>query len=209
MTKNLPKGSVIINVCVIPPKRIGNECVAISKSLASSKTLFSLDGETKFAHMTVFMARFAESKVPEVISVVEKAVRNIESFPCDHVGYFMTQGRYLEVSYHKSAQFLGLQEAIIRRVALFRLNPGDPYQESYFAPYTVEQQKNAKKTGYDLARKLYRPHITLTRYKEGSVPEEFPAFPQASLSFALTRIWVCRADDNGAVYERLAEFSIK
>ena len=90
----------------------------------------------------------------------------------------------------------------------YRINSNNPFEEEYFTPYTEEQQKNVKETGYDLAYNLYRPHITLTRYKGNEVPEIFPAIPPAKLSFQLNKVCVYKADYNGAVYEKLREFSI-
>lgn len=158
--------------------------------------------------MTAFMARFSDATINEVISSVEKSLKNAASFKCEHTGYFMTEGRYLEASYRKSSAFMLLHESLIEALAPMRLNPGEPFEEGYFTPYTLEQQNNAKKTGYDLAHNLYRPHVTLTRYQEGGVPSAFPAFPEASLSFNLSKICVYKADDNGAVYELLKEFTV-
>lgn len=101
-----------------------------------------------------------------------------------------------------------LHELFIDSLKNFRINPNDPFEEGYFTPYTEEQQKNAKETGYDLALNLYRPHITLTRYKEGEAPKMFPAFAPAELSFQLNKVCIYKADDNGAVYEKLGEFVI-
>jgi 2'-5' RNA ligase len=100
-----------------------------------------------------------------------------------------------------------LHEALINNVAERRINPGKPYEEGYFTPYTAEQQQNARETGYDLARNLYRPHVTLTRYQVGGVPEVFPALPAANLSFNLDKVCVYKADDNGAVYELIQDFT--
>jgi len=209
MGKNPPKDSVIINVCVIPPQDVGNRCVELSQSLKSAGTMFVLDGTSKFAHMTIFMARFANSDISNVLKAIEKTLKSAHSFFCEHTGYFMTEGRYLEASYRKSREFMVLHELLIDNLKGYRINLGNPFEEGYFAPYTVEQQKNAKETGYDLAHNLYRPHITLTRYHEGAVPETFPAFAPAKLSFQLNRICAYKADDNGAVYEKLREFFIE
>lgn len=203
-----PENSTIINVCVIPSVEVGQECVEMSQSLKSTDPLFVLDGQSKFAHMTVFMARFADSKIDEVVKATEQVAKQSEGFACEHVGYFLTAGRYLEVSYRKSEAFMKLHEALISALAPLRINPGNPHEEGYFTPYTAEQQENAKDTGYDLARNLYRPHVTLTRWAEGKVPEIFPGFSSARLSFQLNKVCVYKADDNGAVYEKLAEFTI-
>lgn len=206
---NKPENSTIINVCIIPPEKVGMQCVNMSQSFKSPDTLFVLDGKDAFAHMTVYMARVADNKISDVIIAVANALEGIERFACDHAGYFMTEGRYLEASYRRSAPFMALQEALIAKVSPHRLNPGNPFEEAYFTPYTPIQQQNAKETGYDLAGSLYRPHVTLTRYHEGRVPEEFTAFPPAKLSFVLAKMCVYKANDNGAVYEKLAEFAVK
>jgi hypothetical protein len=202
-----PPNSTLINVCIVPDERVGADCVSISESFKSDDTLFVLGGD-KFAHMTVYMARFADDQLGAVLQAVQNALEQAKSFRCQHIGYLMTAGRYLEVSYAKSEVFMQLHEALIAAVAALRINPGDPYEEGYFTPYTAEQQKNAQETGYDLAGNLYRPHITLTRYHEGGIPELFPAFPAANLSFNLGKICVYKADDNGAVYELVQTVSI-
>jgi|SRR5581483_833290 2'-5' RNA ligase len=203
-----PKKSTIINICIIPNEAVAVRCVLLSQSLASGSTLFALDG-SRFAHMTVFMARFANESIQKVVDNVEAALKPVSTFRCQHAGYFLTEGRYLEISYRRSPELIRLHESIINHVSRFRINPGDPYEEGYFTPYTEEQQQNARETGYDLARNLFRPHITLTRYREGGVPSAFPALPETMLSFELSRVCVYKADDNGAVYERMHEFHVR
>lgn len=202
-----PGNSTIINVCVIPSQEVGERCIALSQSLESEHTLFTLGGD-KFAHMTVYMARFADEAIQQVVEGVEEALKMAKPFVCEHAGYYKTPGNYLEVSYAKTIPFLQLHEAIINKVAQYRINPGKPYKEDYFTPYTTEQQANAKETGYDLAHELYRPHVTLTRYRPNSFPDVFPGFPPLSLSFMLDRVCVYKADDNGVVYKRIQEFQV-
>ncbi|HEU4967145.1 MAG TPA: 2'-5' RNA ligase family protein [Candidatus Saccharimonadales bacterium] len=202
-----PTNSSIINICVVPNEPVSAACVSLSQSLRSEDTLFAL-GDGKFAHMTVYMARFADDIVPNVVDAAGTILVATKPFSCEHTGYFMTAGRYMEASYRKSDAFMALHEALIAAVSQYRINPGQPYEEGYFTPYTAEQRHNAAETGYDLARNLYRPHVTLTRYREGGVPEVFPAFSAAALSFDLGKVCIYRADDNGAVYELIQEFPI-
>jgi len=203
-----PLNSAIINVCVLPPAEVSSQCVQLSQSLESDGTMFALNDISKFAHMTIFMARFADSKISHVLQATKLALSRVYPFFCEHTGYFMTAGRYLEVSYRKSAELTVLHELLVNTLSPYRLNPGNPFEEAYFTPYTEEQQKNAKETGYDLARHLYRPHITLTRYKESQLLEPFPGFAPTKLSFMLSQIGVYKADDNGAIYEQLAVFPL-
>ncbi len=101
-----------------------------------------------------------------------------------------------------------LHHQVVQAVKRYRYKPKAPEYESFWGAYEDQQQKYAKQTGYDLAYDLYRPHITLTRYKEGRTPAEFPAFPQADLSFMLPKIALYKADANGAIYEEVATFEI-
>jgi 2'-5' RNA ligase len=202
-----PLSSTLINVCIIPSDEVGENCVSISRSLESDSTMFVL-GNGKFAHITAFMARFANDHIPEVIETVERLLKLTSEFRCQHSGYFMTEGRYLEVSYRRTTELMSLHEQLVQQLAPLRINPGNPYEEGYFTPYTAEQRRNAEETGYDLARSLYRPHATLTRYKEGMIPEEFPAFAKSALSFNVSRVCVYEADDNGAVFKLLKEAAI-
>ncbi|CAN5665695.1 hypothetical protein BH23PAT1_BH23PAT1_0820 [soil metagenome] len=67
--------SVLLNVCIIPNNPVSAECVSISQSLKSNDTLFVL-GADKFAHMNVYMARFAKEAVENVLGGVEQALQS-------------------------------------------------------------------------------------------------------------------------------------
>ncbi len=205
---NKPESSVLVNVNVTPSDEVGGNCVDISQSLKSDGTMFVLDGNSKFPHMTVFMFRVANDRVADVVEAVDQVVSGLRSFQCKHTGYFMTKGRYFEASYEKTPEFLAFHEGLITALKDLRINPGNPFEEGYFTPYTSEQQVNARETGYDLANELFRPHVTLTRYFEGKVPEKDPETPTTDLSFPLQKVSVYKADDNGAVYEPLAKFFV-
>src|SRR4051812_26459145 len=146
-----PQNSTIINVCIVPPPEIGQRIVDISQSLKSEKTMFVLDGKNKFPHMTLYMARFHDDQLENVILSAEEIIKNIKSFHCKHSGYFKTAGRYFEISYEKTNDLVSLHDNIIKNIKHHRLDPENPYKENYYAPYTSEQHKNAKETGYDLA----------------------------------------------------------
>lgn len=202
-----PINSSLINICIIPDDAVSKECARISQSLKDESTMFIL-GNNLFAHATVYMARFDNLETGNVISELEKILSSTKPFKLQNTGYFLTAGRYVEVSYQKSEDLMKLHESIINAVAQFRINPGNPYEEGYFAPYNQQQKQNAQDTGYDLAYDLYRPHITLTRYNEGEVPTHIPDLPEIDLGFTLGKICVYKADDNGAIYELIKEFQI-
>jgi len=202
-----PDNSSILNVCLIPSEGVSKLCEQASQSLKSKDTMFVL-GDGKFAHMTVFMARFANQDIEKVAKLVDEAVAEFKTFDCTHKGFFITDGRYYEVSYAKSEPLMKLQQTLIDKISSLRINPGRPFEESYFAPYNEQQQQNAAQTGYDLAGDLYRPHVTLTRYNEGCTPKEITMPDDMDLSFKASKICLYLADDNGAVYEKIAGYNL-
>lgn len=204
---DIPDKTTLINVCIRPNESVADECEQLSAACGSETTMFTLGGD-KFAHMTVYMARFSDGEIEGVVDDVKRIAEKAQNIECEHTGYFMTEGRYLEASYRKNSSFMLVHDQIIRAVMDKRFNAGEPFEEGYFGAFTPEQQASAEETGYDLAYELYRPHITLTRYKEGMLPAEFPGFSPANLDFIAHRLCVYKADENGAVFEEIASFDI-
>lgn len=200
--------TLLLNVCMLPTEPVAAQCVAISQSFDESLVRFKL-GASLFPHATVYMARFPEESIEVVAKALEKLTTTLSPTVLKHSGYYVTEGDYVEVSYQRTKELLNFQTAIISALKDFRASPGNPQKESYYGPFNEHQRQNVQETGYDLAHDLYRPHITLTRYKEGAVPSSFPALPEAKLSFSLPKIALYKADENGAVYEEIVVIDLQ
>jgi hypothetical protein len=206
-----PSQTELLNVCIIPPTAVTEQCVLLSKELSSTDTLFTVDGIAKFPHMTLYMARFPNGSRKLVVDAVEDSLQGRFSFACTQSGFHVTEGGYGEVSYTRTNELLDVHENIISVVKEFRYSPENPYVESYFGSYSAAQKINACSTGYDLAHDLYRPHTSLTRYTAGKIPDEkefLAEHTKNELSFTAHTICVYVADENGAAYERLAMFAL-
>lgn len=192
---------------MLPTAPVADQCIAISKTFDDNLVRFKL-GDGLFPHATVYMARFPQESIEVVKQKLIELASSLSPVQLKQSGYYLTEGDYVEVSYQRTAELLAFQDSIITALKDFRDSPGKPARESYYGPYADEQQQNAQETGYDLAYKLYRPHITLTRYKEGYVPETFPQFPAANLSFTLPKIALYKADENGAIFEEITTLNL-
>jgi 2'-5' RNA ligase len=194
--------STLLNVCMLPADKVALQCITISKGFSEDSVRFTL-GNGLFPHATLYMARFNNADIEKIAEAFKSIVQTIKPVALQHSGYYLTEGDYLEVSYQRSPELLALHDQIIQGLKNYRAYIDNPPRESYYGPYNQKQQENVRETGYDLAYDLYRPHITLTRYKEGALPVEFPAFEKASLSFTLPKIALYKADENGAVFEEI------
>lgn len=199
--------TILLNVAVIPSADVSAAAVMLSQELHTLGGIFQLDGVDRFAHLTLYMARFARSDLARVQAALSVALGELETIRLTQNGYFVTPGGYYEISYLRSPSLIHVHDKVTRALRTLRFSPGHPVAESYFGIYTSEQQQNAQKTGYDLAGDLYRPHVTLTRFD--NVPD-INVLPTAgsNLSFTATRIGSFEADSMGAARKHIAEFKL-
>jgi hypothetical protein len=194
--------TTLLNVAILPPDPASAEAASLSDQLHRRGGLFRIDGLRRFAHLTVYMARFATSDVGPVLEKTATLLAAQRPFPVRHTGYHLTAGDYYEVSYERSAALMSLHETVVDGLRGLRFSPGAPVVEEYFGPYSPEQRRNAETTGYDLAHDLYRPHVTITRF--AGRPEIALPTAATDLSFPATTIGLFTADPLGAVTKNLA-----
>lgn len=190
--------TLLLNIAIIPSDYVALAALDLSRQTLPIGGLFCLDDITRFAHLTLYMARFHKDQVNNIISESKRLMSEFRQQLLKHVGYFVTVGGYYEISYERTSSLLAMHKATARRLAPFRYSPRSPYREEYFGAYSNEQQINAAKWGYDLVGSLYRPHITITRFpEEFSKPRELPR-ALSSLSFTGTKVRLFEADNLGA-----------
>ena len=198
--------TTLLNVALLPTESTSTQIERLSAESEPLGGLFQLDGRQRFAHLTLYMARFADANIESVLARTADAVKSLPPMMVRHTGYFVTPGNYYEASFAKSDGVMAVHDLLIDTLLPLRFSPGDPVVEKYFGPYSAGQRAQAEETGYDLARDLYRPHITITRFAQAPVV----ALPVAAvdLSFTATRIGLFKADPLGAVTEPVAVWSL-
>lgn len=218
MTMNhAPEDTVILNLHVVPDRHVGEIARAISEDLPRENQLFYLD-KGKFPHMTVYMARFPKANIPAVAAKIRELLAShqpisfVQDIENKDGGFFATGGNYVEVSYKLTNDVRTLQQEIAKAVAELcwhKQANQEPIEESYYAPYTDEQKRNVRETGYDLFGQLFRPHITLSRYEDAaSIPPLDNLHLGEPLNFDCTEMALYIADENGAVFEEVERFTL-
>lgn len=199
--------TTLLNVAIVPPTPTATEVERLSAALRAHGGLFRIDGRQKLAHLTLYMARFANSNIEAAMAATATFAKEHRACALDHTGYHQTQGNYYEVSYARSEGVLRLHQSAADSLLPLRYSPGRPLVEDFFAPYSTGQRAQAERSGYDLAGDLYRPHITITRFAEP--PAHALPSPGIDLSFSATTVGLFRADNLGAVTEALGLWSLR
>jgi 2'-5' RNA ligase len=198
--------SLLLNVAIIPPASVAQAVIGLGAQLPADAP-FVVDGENYFPHLTVFMARFAADNEERVADAVATSTGHRLNVEVQHDGFRLTEGNYYEVSYERSERLLRLHRRLLRALKPLRYRPGQPIYEPYFGLYSREQRRRARRTGYDLAGRLYRPHITVGLLKAGEMvaPRSRHGAP---LSFTATDLGLFQADQYGAARKRLRSYDL-
>jgi hypothetical protein len=211
ITREADDKSLLLNVAVIPPDDVTNEAISLSKETGPIGGLFELNHTTRFPHATIYMARFAPSKISATQEILSIIIPILEEQILEHIGYHLTPHKYYEVSYAKTPALERTQVIIAKQLRELRFAPGNPVIEHYFGAYEHAVEENVESWGYDLMGDLYRPHITLTRFPAESQIGSQTSLPKSSnnLSFPLARIGLFRADDMGSARELISEWKLR
>jgi 2'-5' RNA ligase len=199
--------SLLINVAIIPPAHASEVIVDLASRLPEDAPL-RVDGTNFAAHLTLYMARFDARNIELVLSHVLRSLAREHAFAVRQIGFNVTAGRYYEVSYERSRRLMRIHRAVTRTLSDLRYRPGKPRRESYFEPYSHDQQRHAARTGYDLSGRLYRPHITIGRLAREGTETSIPHSTR-SLSFRAEKVGIFRADENGAAQEVLEAHTLR
>jgi hypothetical protein len=202
----LEASTILCNVSIIPTGDVAGAVQGLSRQLAGMGGLFEIDNVARHAHVTLYMARFQSSIVEELFLRLKSIVVDVESFRLAHDGYFLTPGNYYEVSYRRERRLLAVHGRITRGLRSLRHIESPPVVEDYYGPYSAEQRSNVRRDGYDLTGRLYRPHVTITRFP-GRPRGDMPV-AGGDLSFTARRIGVFRADHLGAARELIQAFDL-
>lgn len=186
-------GTVLVNLSISPPPPVATLIGDLSRRARGS---FVVDGVTRHPHLTVFMARFDLSVLPDLIEHVAESASGLQVLRLHHAGYRITKNSYFEASYERTEELLELQELLAQVVRPFRRVTDAPRVEDYFVTSEARQMRHAALTGYDLYGPDFRPHITITRFTDGA-PRPLPTVAD-ELSFSSRELSVYAADRLGA-----------
>lgn len=182
---------------------VGLGALAASTAGIAAGLTAALAGLVPFAHLTLYMARFKRSEIGYVYDTFTSLRTLLRRQFVVHSGYVVTTGNYYEISYARTPALMTSHEMVKKSLSACRYSSGSPVTENYFGIYSDGQRINAKEWGYDLVGTLYRPHVTLTRFRSAPESEALPR-AQSDLSFMATRVGLFEADDSGAARQLVA-----
>ncbi len=188
------------DVVLLPETKIALEAIKASEELASHKTCFTLNNETCFPHVSLYMLNLDTEGLEEakkILGVIASKNKKLEAVAAD----YHYSHEYLDIEYD------GSKLAVVQNQVLEKLNPfrkGLRQKDTErLINATGEAKDNLLKYGYKYINNLFRPHLTLTRFKneQAQLPNALPA--KDLFSGELTELGIFEMGEHGTCVNKI------
>ena len=188
------------------------ESIALSQEIGQSNhSLFVLDGVDFYPHITVYSLGIPTINQKRLLKIVESIAKETRKIRVTFKEIRSSSRGYIGIYFNVS---LSIQR--LHRKLLKRLNPlreghiikeyQNPESLSYFSQ---ERLESIKKYGYPDARKLYKPHLTITCLKSKDLAEGIATPLKWQIKqFTIDKIAIFKMGEYGTCRSLVKEFNL-
>jgi 2'-5' RNA ligase len=189
-----------ITVCLLPPRAVAEQAIAMSKKLSEHGGMFTLGNSENIPHVTLYMTDIPTVNLALVIRTLQAREESFE--PCLLVSrtYRQKENGFVDIAYETSPALLSFQKLIVD--ALNNLRNELPGHEEAYGRMSPEHQKNVRVFGYPEVDTDFEPHLTFSRLPRESAIDT-TQLPPIDFSFTLTRLALTKTGPNGTSKEVL------
>lgn len=201
-----------LNTAFILPEDILERVVQLSRELSNkSETYFTLDNLNFYPHITIYPPVYPENNVDRVLKELEILTSKLHSVNLIFTDIQTIQG-WIGIYFDLTLELKRLHQEIVGRLNPLREGAlRDKYKNGsdYMMNFSNEQVRNIQSYGYPDAMTLYKPHLTITRFKNESIAEQVADKIKWDISdFIVERIGVHLTGEHGTCTKRIAEFKL-
>lgn len=195
--------SLPCDVVILPNPLLADQAVAASNKLSSLDSLFTLKDGVCYPHVSVYMLQLKTESLDQAKTLLEGVARTYSPLQLTAQRYDQNEG-YIDADYKKIPELSGLQDEVIKAL--------NPIRDGMRAKDKARMQEadglareNYEKFGWKSIGDLYRPHMTLSRLKDGDtrVQELLGSFTQFSGTFM--KLGLFEMGDNGTAVRKIFE----
>lgn len=188
------------SIVLLPDAKTSIRLIGLSQDISHEKPCyFSLGDEVNIPHLSLYMLQLEDHDAPNVVSSLQRIADDTNALSLQALR-FRTSCGYFEIEYTNTVEGRGLQVAVIDAANEYRVGilPSD---EFIMAVASGDKLTNFESFGYAYVGKLFRPHITLTRFVNSNIsdPENMPELKNYDSKFI--GLALCKLGDNGTCSE--------
>ena len=206
MTNPAPQ-SIPCDIVLLPEQALSQRAIATSASLHSLGTLYELSDAGPLPHISLYMTQLKSHDLFEVGQLLATIASQTESFTLSADRYDQAEG-YIDANYVRTDTLRQLQMAVINVVNPLRDGMREK-DRARLATATGVVRKNLEVYGYRGVGELFRPHLSLTRFADGTPINTKPLPRPSDFSGSFDRLAICEMGDNGTCQRVLAAFRFR
>jgi hypothetical protein len=169
--------------CYYPRPAQYQATIHLSQQLEQHGTDFTLADDQAFPHLSLYMANLTPENLAKAKSALAKIAARVPALPLTATDYAHDYGQGMfEIRYEMPDTLVRLQSDIIAtlnplRTGLREKDPVGHVLAEWLPKLTGEARQNYDAYGYDEIGGLFRPHITLTRFKQRDFTVDVATLP--------------------------------
>ncbi len=206
---NLP----VYDVVLLLPNDINQTAITISSQVARYGTEFTLS-DNLYPHISLYMANFTSTKLIEAQHLLSKIARDATALTLQGSHWGKNDQGMLEIFFQRPLEIAHIQERVIAALNPLRhgLRVKDPVGrllEQYRHQAPDEARAHIEQYGYDEIGTFFKPHITITRFKQRSTPIDTTLMPSpATFSGIYNTLALCEMGEHGTCTQIVARFTL-
>ncbi|WP_019630316.1 hypothetical protein [Actinomadura atramentaria] len=203
----------VYDAVLLPPADVNTRSAELSARLSgTAETEFVLRTDGPFPHLSLYMANFPAERLGAVLAELRAigaatppVVLAGDRFAGNEHGMF-------EIFYRKTDAVTRLQHAVLARLdplrtGLRRRDPVGRVIADHRRTAPPVAAANLDRYGYDEIGELFRPHITVTRFRDPALaPADAP--PPESFSAVFPALALCVMGEHGTCTEIVEAFDL-
>lgn len=150
------------DIVLVPEKRLSDEAIKLSQKLKAYGTHFTLDNNSFFPHVSLYMLQLNNDNLDEVARILEKIAGGSVVIEATTNRYHY-ENEYVDIEYVRTKEFSELQDRIIKKLNPVRDGLRD-IDEKRLESVGGEEKENIQKYGYRSVGNQFHPHLTFTRF---------------------------------------------
>lgn len=205
----------VYDVVLLPPPDVNARSAELSRRCAEpAPTEFVLREDGPYPHVSLYMANFTAARCAAAV----ERLRDISArTPALHLVADRFAGNehgMFELFYVKTGAVTRLQEDVIAalaplRTGLRRLDPVGRVLADHRLTAPPPARDNLDRYGYDEVGDLFRPHVTITRFRErGRRAEDGTLPPAESFTATYDTLALCVMGEHGTCTELVETFAL-
>lgn len=195
------------HIAIIPPQAIAEQAIAMSEALQKFDTLFVLDQETHYPHISLYHAPFTDEALSGVTQALCEVASGIAPFALRQETYYPDQGVWVGVRYAADKAILDLHTRVVEATKGYRAEQDDARYLARWAELSHRQRTNIKDCGWTDAFALFSPHLSFGKLRQPS-QDILSHLPHDDFSFRAERIALVERGEYGSCLKFVADFHL-